>query len=142
MEKLGEGAYFKVDPNMQRPPEDSCIKKKLLDGAKLPLRGMKSVSGQVRAAPVKPLTAAAQQLFGDRQRGSVPAARRPPKGPASPRQGVSGMRYFEQRVPCQALLDGVPGKGPGAVHGFGIPQRARSEAAGGWVVGWGSGTRC
>lgn len=52
------------------------------------------------------------------------------------------MRYFEQHVPCQALLGGVPGKGPGAAHGFGVPQRARSEAAGGWVVGLGSGTRC
>lgn len=142
MEKLREGVYFKLDPNMQRPPEDSYIKRKLLDGAKLPPRGMKSVSGQVQAASVKPLTAAAQQLFGDRQRGSVPAARRPPEGPASPRQGVSGMRYFEQHVPCQALLGGVPGKGPGAAHGFGVPQRARSKAAGGWVVGLVSGTRC
>lgn len=70
MERWGEGAYFKVDPNMQRPPEkDSCIERRLLDGAKLPLRGMKSASWKVGAALAKPLTAAAQQLFGGRVTG-------------------------------------------------------------------------
>ena len=32
-ERRGEKAYFKVDPNRQRPPEKhSCVERKLLDG--------------------------------------------------------------------------------------------------------------
>lgn len=121
-ERWEEKAYFKVDPNRQRPPEKhSCVERKLLDGAKLPLRKMKSASQQVGAAPAKPLTAAAQQLFmgaGRRAKGQLP-----PQGPASHRQGVSSMCYFEQQVPCQALLGGVAGKGRGAAHGLGVPPR-------------------
>lgn len=49
------------------------------------------------------------------------------------------MLYFEPCVPCQALLGGVAGKGPRAAHGFGVPRRARSEAAGSCAVGWGVG---
>lgn len=55
MESHGEvrrGGYFKVDPNMQRPPEKhTCVERKLLDRVKLPLRRMKSASQQVGAAP-------------------------------------------------------------------------------------------
>lgn len=71
----GEGTYFKVDLNMQRLPDHhSCVEKKLLDEATLPLRRMKSASWQVGAAPAKPLTAAAQQLFGGRATGKGAAS--------------------------------------------------------------------
>lgn len=44
----------------------AALKGSSLTGAKLPLRKVKSASRQVGAAPAKPLTAAAQQLFGGR----------------------------------------------------------------------------
>lgn len=105
MERYGED-YFKVDPNMQRPLEKhSCVEKKLLNRVKLLLGSMKSASRQVGAAPAKPLTAAAQQLFGGRAtskgvashaHGAFPRAR-----PSRDRVSVACLCYFEQRVPCQ-----------------------------------------
>lgn len=84
-ERWEEKAYFKIDPNRQRPPEKhSCVERKLLDGAKLPLRKMKSASQQVGAAPAKPLTAAAQQLFGGRAAGKGAASS---PGPSLPQTG-------------------------------------------------------
>lgn len=40
------------------------------------------------------------------------------------------MCYFEQQVPCQALLGGVAGKGRGAAQGFEVPQGARDTPRG------------
>ena len=42
---------------------------------------------------------------------------------------------FRTACPLPSLLGGVTGKGYGAAQGFGVPQRARSGAAGGWAVG-------
>lgn len=72
--EVGRGVYFKVDPNMQRPPKDSCVERNLLHGAKLPLRGIKSVPWQMGAAPANPLTAASQQMFGGRVTGKGAAS--------------------------------------------------------------------
>ena len=132
--------YFKVDPNMQQPLENhSCVERKLLVPVKLLLGSMKSASWQVGAAPAKPLTAAAQQLFGGRAaskgaashaHGAFPRAR-PPRD----RVSVACLCYFEQRVTCQGCWVTSPARDAARPRGSGYPQRARSEAAGGRALG-------
>lgn len=124
---------------MQQPlKKHSCVERKLLNRAKLLLGSMKSASWQVGAAPAKPLTAAAQQLFGGRAtskgaashaHGAFPRAR-PPRA----RVSVARLCYFEQRVPCQGCWVTSPARDAARPRGSGYPQRVRSEAAGSRVV--------
>lgn len=90
---------------MQQPlKKHSCVERKLLNRAKL-LGSMKSASWQVGQLPAKPLTAAAQQLFGGRatSKGAALCARRLSQGPASLSQGVSGtLVLFHSVSPAKA----------------------------------------
>lgn len=63
------------------------------------------MSWQVGAAPANPRQLLPSNCLGaGRQaKGQLPRRTEPSPGLSLPRQGVSGMCYFEQRVPCQAL---------------------------------------
>lgn len=140
------GACLKVDPNMQRPPEkDSCVKRRLLDGAKLPLRGMKSASWQVGAALAKPLTAAAQQLLGGRVTGKGAVSQphgallkaQPPGDTVSAACSISN-----SASPAKPCWVASLARDPGRPMGSGYPTElgAKPQEAAPW--GGGSETTC
>lgn len=139
----GGRLLLKLIPTRSGHPRTACVERKLRDGAKLPRRGMKSASWQVGAAPLTPDSCFPATVWGqgDRQRGSFPAEPSPPQGPAYPDRVSVACAISNSVSPAKPLLGGVSGEGPGTAHGFGVPQRSRSGAAGGWA-GWrGSGAR-
>ena len=125
-----------VDPNTQRPPEQhSCVERKLLDGAKLPLRKMKSASRQVGAAPAKPLAAAAQQLFGGRATGKGAASS---PGPSLPPDRVSvACAISNSKSPAKPCWVASLARDAARPRGSRYPKglKARPREAGRWGGG-------